>query len=279
MAVALLSLAGGTVYATSQALSGATIAVVPEVTPWARERPAAVVVLPSPAPSTAATAPASASASPSPGPSASAAPSPSPVPTPTPGPFRMDLYQKGDFVGEFADTWCVPAAMQTSMNIMDQGADVTKATQTRLKNLAYSLAPGKAGGSDPEGWAEGLAKLGYGNYAVEALPTLKAAVHEVARQVRLTGRPAGLVVWKGWHSWVVSGFAATADPATTDAFTVTGLYIEDVWYNRFSTIWGWSRPPDALVPVSALPEDFLPWKQVAHYPGKDGKFVVVVPVK
>ncbi len=283
LAVALVSLAGGTVYATSQALSGATIAVVPDVTPWAREFPAAVPSVPPLPSSPVVTSGGSPTAGTSTSPGASAPIAPSPSPTPTPGPFAMDLYQKGDFVGEFTDTWCVPAAMQTSMNIMSTGADVSKAMQTRLWHLAYSLAPGKAGGADPEGWAEGLAQLGYGNYAVDAVPTLKAAVHEVVRQIRLTGRPAGLVVWKGWHSWVVSGFKATADPAVTDSFTVTALYIEDVWYPRVSSLWsqtrgGHSRPPDSLVPVSALPQDFLPWKQWTSYPGKDGKFVVVIPV-
>ncbi len=272
--------AGGAVYATSQALGGVSIAAVPVVTPWARQQsPAAVIIsIPTPSPSPSPSPPPSAT----PGASHSGAPRPTatprPTPTPKPRPFAMDLYEAGDFVGEMKDTWCVPAAMQTSMNIMDVGADVTKATQTRLWKLAYSIAPGKAGGADPEGWAKGLTQLGYGNYAVDSQATLKAAVQAVARQIRLTNRPAGLVVWYGWHSWVVSGFTATADPALTDRYTVTALRIEDVWYNRFSTIWGWSQPPDTLVPVSNLSADFKPWKQGTKYPGKDGRYVIILPV-
>ena len=76
----------------------------------------------------------------------------------------------------------------------------------------------------------------------------------------------------------MSGFTATADPAQTDGFAVTAVRIEDVWYPRLSTIWGYSRPPDALVPVGLLPEDYLPWKRPSGpYPGKDGQFVVVIP--
>ncbi|MGH2464108.1 MAG: hypothetical protein ACRDGI_01475 [Candidatus Limnocylindrales bacterium] len=209
-------------------------------------------------------------------------PSPS-VPVPSPrarpaGPFAMDLYRKGDYVGELTKVWCLPAAMQTSMNIMAAGADTTRATQARIFSIARKLAPAPDGAAEPEGWALGLTKLGYGAYAVTEKGSIAASIHLVARQIRLTNRPAGLLVWRGAHSWVVSGFTATADPALTDSFTVTAVRIEDVWYPRFSTIWGYSRSPDALVPVSALGADYLPWKRpTGRYPGKDGRYVVVIP--
>jgi hypothetical protein len=191
----------------------------------------------------------------------------------------MDLYQKGDFVGEFKDVWCLPAAMQTSMNIMDAGADVSKATQARLFELARSIDPAPDGAAEPEAWAKGLTELGYGNYEVSIQPSIKAAIKLAAKQIRLTNRPAGLMTWRGAHSWVVSGFNASADPAATDQYTVTGVRIEDVWYPRFSTLWGYSRKPDALVAVGDLPEDFLPWKRpLGSYPAKTGNFVIVIPV-
>jgi len=275
-AVAFVALTVGVVAATGQALGGATIAAAPVVTPWAREFPLASHAVPTLPPTpTAPTPSADASAI---SPTTSPAPTPAPTPTPTPGPFAMDLYEKGDFVGEYKNTWCVPAAMQVSINIMSAGADTTKATQTRLRSLAYSLAPGKTGGVDPEGWALGLTKLGYGNYAVGANKSMTAAVNTVVKAIRLTNRPAGLFVWYGWHSWVVSGFKATADPAVTDEFTVTALYIEDVWYNRLSSIWGYSNPPDTLTPVKVLGQDYKPWKQWSKYPGKDGRYVFVMPV-
>jgi hypothetical protein len=189
----------------------------------------------------------------------------------------MDLYQGGDYVGEFEDTWCVAAAMQTSMNIMDTGADVSRKTQARILALARQLSAAPEGGVEPEGWASGLTQLGYGNYQVSVQGTIKAAIHLAAKQIRLTGRPAGLMVWYGAHSWVVSGFSSTADPAATNTFTVTSVRIEDVWYPRLSSIWGYSRPPDANVPVSALPRDFLPWRMKGSYPDKAWKYVIVIP--
>jgi hypothetical protein len=195
------------------------------------------------------------------------------------GPFSMDLYRKGDYVGELTKVWCLPAAMQTSMNIMDPGADTSRQTQARIFSLARSIAPAPDGAAEPEGWAKGLTQLGYGNYQVTEKASIRDAIHLAARQIRATNHPAGLMVWRGAHSWVMSGFSATADPALTDSFVVTAVRIEDVWYPRISTIWGSSRPPDALVPVAALPADYLPWKRpTGRYPGKDGKFVLVVPM-
>lgn len=286
IALTVVGLGAGVMYATSQALaSGATLAVDPLVTPWARasqpSQPTIAFTSPSPSGSAAPSAPTgSPAASPpgSPRPSASPAPTPHSTPSPTPGPFAMDLYQKGDYVGELKDTWCVAAAMQTSMNIMDTGADTSETGQARIFALARSIAPSPDGAAEPEAWAKGLAELGYGKYAVTQRATIGDAIHLAAHQIRITNRPAGLMVWRGAHSWVMSGFTATADPALTDAFVVTAVRIEDVWYPRLSTIWGYSRPPDTLVPVGLLPEDYLPWKRPSGpYPDKDGKFVVVIP--
>ena len=221
------------------------------------------------------------SPTPEPEPSIGPTPAPSLDPPPAPGPFAMDLYRKGADVPELRDIWCVPAAMQTSINIMKQGpVDRSKATQARLYALARTFATARlvGPGAEPEGWAGGLNQLGYGPYEVAVEPTVTAAIQLGARQLRLTGRPVGLMVWRGAHSWVMSGFRATADPGYTDHYRVTAVFIEDVWYPRISSIWGVSRPPDALVPVGALPQDYLPWKRPTHpYPGKDGRFVLIVP--
>ncbi len=298
MAVGLVLLAVGTVYATGKALNDATLAVAPVVTPWARERPpAAVVAVPPIASHRPSASGGAAGSSGGPGgssvpgsggstdpggsaaPGASAAPGDSPAPTAS-GPFSMDLYEKGDYVGEFHDTWCLAAAVQTSMNIMDDGADTTRDTQSKVFDLTRSLDPAPDGAAEPEGWAQGLTELGYGNYEVDILPSIKAAIHTAAKQIRLTNRPAGLMVWRGAHSWVMSGFTASADPALTDDFTVSTVRIEDVWYPRLSSIWGYSRPPDSTYKVGDLDQDFLPWKRpLGTYPKKTDNYVIVVPVE
>jgi len=193
----------------------------------------------------------------------------------------MDLYRAGDFVTEAKKIWCVPAAMQVMANIMSPTADRTVATQRRYYALARKLSPPTlhGDGAEPEGWAAGLGRLGFGGYEVVVQPTLAKAVRAAAIAVRMTGRPAGLLAWYGAHSWVMSGFRATADPAFTTSFKVTGVYIEDVWYPKVSTIWGSSDPPDTFVPIARLPRDFLPWRMPGGpYPDKAWKYVIVVPV-
>ncbi len=273
-ALGIAVLLGAGLLAAAQAMRGAGFGFEPETTPWARVRPSAVAVMtatpatPTPTPSIQGTVP------PPSGPTAS--------PTP-PGQFAMDLYQEGDFVGEFRNTWCVPAAMQTMMNIMDDGADTTEATQERLFNLGNSIATSRQGTPEPISWAQGLQQLGYGKYVVAVQNTREAAVKQVVKQIRLTNRPAGLAVWYGWHSWVVSGFIATADPAETSSYVVKALYIEDVWYNRQSKLWnkerdGYSRPPDSEVEAGLLVQDFKAWDQAVNYPEYQKRFVVIVPV-
>ncbi len=283
---ALVLLAAGTLVAAGQALSvGASLTVAPEVTPWARVNPPSspAAALPPVVATPSQPATPGRGATPAPGATAGASPrstaSASPPPTPKPGPFSMDLYEAGDFVGELEDTWCVAAAVQTSMNIMDAGADRTRKTQARLDALIVSLSKARDGGALPLGWARALTELGYGKYEVSVHASLRGAIHAAARQVRLMNRPAGLAVWYGAHSWVMSGFTATADPAVTDEFEVSRVRIEDVWYNRFSTIWGWSRPPDARVAVADLPEDFRRWDLRLTYPDMDGRFVIVIPTE
>ena len=280
LATLAIALTAGTVFAGVQTLSQISIAGGPQITPWARSggtRPPVITV--GPTPSASAGLAASPSAVLTDAPSASAGSTPSPTISSKPGQFAMDLYEPGDFVSEIEDTWCVPAAMQTSMNLMSLTPDTTRDTQAKLFELAVSLGGSSAGGADPIGWAKGLTSLGYGNYQVGSKLHMVDAVHTVATQIRMTQRPAGLLVWKGWHSWVVSGFTATADPATTDKFTVLSLRIEDVWYPRVSKLWPKSRPPDSDVPVSALGTDYVTWVQAKFIAGRDGYYVYVIPVQ
>ncbi len=277
LAVAVFIFAG--LAAAVWASQGVSLIFTPDTTPWARERPTAAIDTPSP---TITVAP---SATPRVAPSAyvSLAPAtPTPVPTPE-GQFAMDLFREGDFVGELTNKWCIPAAMQTMMNIMDEGADVSEETQSMLYDLGVSIERSRQGTPEPESWAQGLTQLGYGHFEVAVTDTRQAAIELAVKQIRITNRPAGLLVWYGWHAWVVSGFVATADPALTDDYLVTSLFIEDVWYNRQSKLWnkdrdGYSRPPDSEVPAAILYEDFKVWDQSVNYPEYQKKFVMIIPV-
>jgi hypothetical protein len=195
----------------------------------------------------------------------------------------MDLYRRGDFVHQVTKDWCVAASTQTMLNIIRDGRpDRSARTQERLYRQGRRLSPNKRKlgpiGIDLIGWAELLNKAGVGPYSVVAAKTRKIAIERAARAIRMTGRPVGLVTWRGAHSWVMSGFTATADPAYTRDFDVIAVHVQDVWYPFVSTIWGASRPPDSLVPVTALAEDYLPYRRPrARWPDRDGRFMLILP--
>jgi hypothetical protein len=191
----------------------------------------------------------------------------------------MNLYRSGDFVSQATKEQCVSGAMQTMLNIIGAGQDRTVATQAKLAYIARALSGTNGKSTEPAGWARGLTQLGVGRYEVAVEPTRAAAIRRAVIAMRATGRPVGLLVWRGAHSWVLHGFEASADPALTTDFSVRRLYISDPWYPRISSIWGPSRGPNAGVLPSALPEDYLPWRRpTGRYPGMDGKFVLVLPV-
>jgi hypothetical protein len=206
------------------------------------------------------------------------------APTPIAGraTFTVDLYEKGDFVSQARADWCVPAAIQTMANLIAPGdAGGRVPTQLRLDRLARSLSSDRlvGPGSEPEGWAGTLNELGLGPYVVVSVRTRDAAIAMAARAMALTRRPVGLLMWRGAHAWVMSGFAATSNPATSSTFTVTSVRVVDPWYPRISAIWGAGQRPDAVIPVGKLAADFLPWRRPAvRYVEKDGQYVLVLPV-
>ena len=197
----------------------------------------------------------------------------------------MNLYREGAFVSEYTPYYCLPAAMQVMINIMgDDRMDTSRETQDRLYELAGELdgvdLPRRVHDVEPEGWARGLAAEGYGRWEVRAEPTRRDAIRLAARQIRVTGKPVGLLTWRGAHSWVMSGFEATADPLHHEEFEVTGAWIQDVWWPRLSTIWGESDPPNTLVPFERLDQDYLKYRRpYGKFPDKDSQFVLVIPLE
>ena len=204
-------------------------------------------------------------------------------PRPKAGPFQMDLYDQGDLMHQATKDMCVAGSTQTMMNIIDPGKPNRSIPyQKKLYQRGRELSPNKTKlgpiGMDLTGWAELLNTGGYGPYVVDGAGTRRGAIRMAAKALRMTNKPVGLVTWRGAHSWVMSGFTATADPAYTNDFKVKAVYIQDTWYPYVSTIWGASRPPDALVPVAALAEDYLPYQRPrARYPKRDGKFMLILP--
>jgi len=189
---------------------------------------------------------------------APATPSPSPAPpTPQPEPFALNLYREGDFVGQYTFEWCVGASVQMTLNILRPEDDRTRATQQGLWERARDLSDSPFGGANPVGWVPLLNELGIGDWRLVSVPTLDEAVQQAAAAIRATNRPVNLVMWRGRHAWVMTGFTSFGDPAATDGFEVTGVHVLDPLYPHGSTRWGTSPKPNSLLTPEQLGEQFV----------------------
>lgn len=241
--------------------------------------------------------PAATSASPAPiasgshDPSVSPEPaSPSGSPTPTPPPervpvkVRMELRPAAAFASEVKDTWCAAAAVQIALNVngADGRIDTSRTRQAAIRKLEVRLttrADSRNGGVGPLGMVATLERLGAVDYDLRIYPSRAVALRAAARAISRTGHAAILLAWRGAHAWVMTGYRATADPMVFGDAKVTGAYIIDPWFPRVSSIWGRSDKPGVFQDAAEMRRNFLPWKRPeGRYPGRDGKFLVLVPI-
>lgn len=207
-------------------------------------------------------------------------------------PFTLDVADSGDWVNQKNFVQCVGASMQMMLNMIEPDRpDRSATTQARLQDLARRWSGRRPDGfqrrgASVRGWAAGLNILGAGPYRLAGEETLEEALRTAARAIRDTGKPVGLLVWRGRHAWVMSGFRATADPARTDRFTVTRAIIHDPLYPHGSSVWGMSPPPGSALTPSRVGEWFLPrrnrstsnaWAGVNRWSTLGGKYVLVLP--
>jgi hypothetical protein len=199
------------------------------------------------------------------------------------GGYTFDLGLRTDFVAQTNNVQCVGASMQMMLNMIGKGADRTPATQRRLQQLARAYSgPAPDGfvrrGASVSGWAAGLTVRGGGPYRVDAAPTIEEATLMAARAMRQTGRPAGLLVWRGRHAWVMSGFRSTFDPLLPGA-RITGVIVEDPLYPAVSKQWGRSPSPGDVLSLEVLGRQFVPRFGSWWSSGLDGQYVVVLPYR
>jgi hypothetical protein len=201
------------------------------------------------------------------------------------GGYRLDLADRADFVRQYTDQQCIGASIQMMLNILGPANDRTARTQRQLWDLAKELSwvggegPARAhhpDGATARGWLRALRQLGAGSYLLWTDSSYADAIRTAARAMRTTHRPVGLLVWTGDHAWVLSGFTATADPTTSDAFSVTSLTVLDPWYPRTSRTWGRSPAPGTRLTPAALARDFVTWQGRVNR-GWNDRYVLIIP--
>jgi len=189
-------------------------------------------------------------------------PAPTSVPTPTPVPqaFSLNLYQEGDFVPQYTFDWCVAASIQMMHNLIDDtgaGTWADRVHQGELWEMARARSFNSFNGANPLGWAEVLTEVGMGQYAVVSIADYEEALRTAARAIADTDRPVGLVMWRGRHVWVMSGFESLGDPAQFPEFSVTGIRVQDPLYPYGDGQWGPSPAPNALLTPEQLATQFV----------------------
>ena len=135
---------------------------------------------------------------------------------------RLNLAGPRDYVAQTNLVQCVGASVQMMLNIIKPGANRTAAYQHRLQVQARSLSgptpPGFVrSGAGVFGWAATLTLRGGGDYRVVGADTLRQAMRIAARAIHDQRRPVGLLVWRGRHAWVMSGYWPTVDRAARQA--------------------------------------------------------------
>ncbi len=171
---------------------------------------------------------------------------------------RYNLYREGVFVTKYTWTWCVGASAQAMLNIINGAENDRYRRQKRLVQYAMNNDEhlnSNRGGSDAVGFANTLNRHGGGDYRVAVSTSFKAAVRKAARRMRLTGKPVGLLVMGGRHAWVLNGFEATRDPAKTNNFTVTHVYVMGPLYPKQRKGW-FDKPPNTRISFNDFRKPF-----------------------
>jgi hypothetical protein len=167
-----------------------------------------------------------------------------------------NLYRSGVFSTQRKSSWCVAASIQMMKNVALGQSDQSYANQETYMRSARTLDKYTAGdgakGSDPAGWAAALRVHGAGTgYHVVEKSSFRAATRAAARALRRTGKPVGLLVGHGSHAWVMTGFKATADPAITGEFEITGIYVMGSLHPR-PKHYGFDPSPNSRVSIDRM---------------------------
>ena len=187
--------------------------------------------------------------------------------------FAYEVSGPRDFVAQTNFVQCVGASMQMMLNMVRPRDDRTAATQLQLQEIARELSGQRPDGRERQGasvrgWTAGLNLLGAGPYRLVGTATLDEALQVAARAIRETRHPVGLLVWRGRHAWVMSGFEATGDPLLGAPFEVTGAVILDPLYPHGSKVWGPSPKPRATLTPATVGKQFVPRGRWGSPPGE-----------
>jgi len=192
----------------------------------------------------------------------------------------IDLFRAGTFSTQKSWLWCTAAGIQIVRNIVDDQEDHSAVGQRRYftwmrERNRYTLP--LSAGVDPEGWTAGIRHFVDDRYRLVASTTFESALRSAVRRLRLTSLPVALAVSHGNHGWILTGFTATADPATGTSFEVTSVRVVGPLYGLQSRS-GYDMRPDTKLTPTQLKRYFTAWRYAPQRMVWDGRFVSIQPV-
>lgn len=188
-------------------------------------------------------------------------------------PFAMDVYFGGGYERQIDSRTCTAASTAMMLNfIAGRDLRLSQMTILRYAQARDALNNRVQRGSDPLGWGNVLTaydgRTGQSfTYKWEAYASESAALKRAARQIAVTGKPVGLVIWNGGHAVVMTGFEASGDPRTGD-FTLNYVWISDPLGSSHKRYTASGSPLDRYLALDATPTYDRAWYK---------KYVIVVP--
>ncbi|MGX9901139.1 hypothetical protein ACW0JT_17035 [Arthrobacter sp. SA17] len=161
---------------------------------------------------------------------------------------------------QYTFEWCVAASIQMMHNLIDDtgaGTWADSVQQGELWEMARARSSNSFNGANPLGWAQVLNEVGMGPYTVVSIAGYEEALQTAARAIVETDRPVGLVLWRGRHVSVMSGFESIGDPARFPEFSVTGIRVQDPLYPYGGDPWGPAPAPNSLLTPEQLATQFV----------------------
>jgi hypothetical protein len=133
-------------------------------------------------------------------------------------------------------------------------------------------------GVDPAGWAAGLRRFVDPRYRLVTSTSFDSALRSAVTSLRRTNLPVAITVAHGDHAWILTGFSATADPAVTTQFSVTGVRVVGPLWGLRNRTYGYDMRPDTRLTPSQLKGFFTPWHYARIRMAWEGRWVSVQPV-
>ena len=193
----------------------------------------------------------------------------------------FDLYRRGTFTTQKSWLWCTAAGVQIVRNIVERDDDHSTASQRRYfewmrHHNRYDLP--LSAGVDAAGWTAGMRHFVDDRYRLVVSTSFDGALRLAVKRMRLTNLPVALTVDHANHAWILTGFSANADPATTDEFRVTSVRVVGPLYGLQSRTYGYDMKPGTSLTTKQLRHFFTPWWYVSRRMIWDHKYVSIQPV-